>query len=235
MRKIKLFAGCLLAAALMATCVGCGSDDSTTSTATNTTTTAEETTTVEETTEAPVETDAPEDETEEETTEAPNEEPAAQEINLSLCIYANHGESVPEVGTPVTVTEEGTYTVVFDVVNDLSDLSVTEDIGEFGSIYIKDYDVMSGLAATSPVASCTIVYDSVVVDGDELTVVDTEPAEAVNASGIFDTGKPMNGWDGSVIDESQYTLNGNSISFAGHEAAMKVEVTFTLSDIVWAE
>lgn len=217
MRKIRFIVLALLALAMMAMMAGCGKsedkgDDS------KTTTKAVETKAPE--TEAP-ETEAPE-------TDAPETEAPVQEIHLSLNVYANHGKDAFK-GEPITVTEDGTYTVVFDCAT-----AGTDYLGEFGALYISDYDVLCGKVAESTISSAQITYDKVVVDGKEMTVTNTDAAEAVNSSDIFDTGKPMNAWDGSVIADDEYTLNKEdfAISF-NQDNVQKVEVTFTLSDIQW--
>lgn len=140
-----------------------------------------------------------------------------------------------EVGPVIEVREDGQYTVTFDCATDLSD--ETKDAGistleNLTAIYIKDQDVTDGLIAISNLESCDITYDKVVVNGEEMTITKPDAKSALKDSGIFDTNDPINSWDGSAVD---------GISSAGHVANFKeiedpttVEVTFTLSNLVFA-
>lgn len=124
----------------------------------------------------------------------------------------------------------------FDIATDLSDsgkdAGVTS-ISDFGAIYISDDDALT--VGYSPVSSCKIKYDAVIVDGTELTVTQTEPKEAVKANGVLDTGDPLNAWDGSVVEEITTDPNKFAIKFTTVENPQKITVKFTLSDMVMAE
>lgn len=161
---------------------------------------------------------------------------ADDELNmpLSLNIYSIGGGA--EKGQPVTVTGEGQYEVSFDMATDLSDAGkeagVTA-IKDFGAIYISDDSALT--TGESPVSSCKIKYDAVIVDGTELTVTQTEPKEAVKSNGIFDTGDPLNAWDGSVVEEITTDPTAFTVNFTTVENPQKITIKFTLSDIVMAE
>ena len=159
------------------------------------------------------------------------------EIQVALNAYFTdnaHNYYGNDVGQTTTITGNGQYTVVIDATTDLSDKAkeagVTSLAG-IGSLYIKDYLVTTAVKTKTEVATCDIKYDKVVVDGVELTVTQTAPKTALKA-GILDTGDPMNAWDGSVVAEvtanSDYTLN-----IAGIAEPKRIEVTFTISNLVF--
>lgn len=153
-------------------------------------------------------------------------------MNVALCVYGL--TSTAAQGQPVEITGEGQYTVEFDCDAYTAESIVLKD---FVALYIADTDVLAGNASTSPVETCNIVYDAITVDGKELTIVNKDAKSAVKASGIFDTNDPINGWDGSVVAEEEivWDKNAHTVAFAGNDAAKKVSVTFTLSDIKWKE
>lgn len=153
-------------------------------------------------------------------------------MNVALCVYGL--TSTAAQGQPIEITGEGQYTVEFDCDAYTAESIVLKD---FVALYIADTDVLAGNASASPVETCNIVYDAITVDGKELTIVNKDAKSAVKASGIFDTNDPINGWDGSVVAEEEivWDKNAHTVAFAGNDAAKKVSVTFTLSDIKWKE
>ncbi len=164
---------------------------------------------------------------------------AKAEIALALNVYFNDSDAnyfSNEYGSDITVSEDGTYTVEFDCSKDLS--SNAKNAGVAGlnnltAIYIKDHSVTKGLAKKSPLVSCNIIYDEVIVDGNSYKVNMDAPKAAMKASGIFDTNDPINSWDGSVIEE--VTVDNHVLNFTDLENPQKVTVTFTLSDLVFEE
>ena len=164
---------------------------------------------------------------------------AKAEIALALNVYYNDSNVSffsNEYGSDITVSEDGTYTVEFDCSKDLSanakNAGVT-GLNNLTAIYIKDHSVTKGLAKKSPLVSCNIIYDEIKVDGKSFAVNMAEPKSALKASGIFDTNDPINSWDGSVIEE--VTVDNHVLNFTDMENPQKVEVTFTLSDLVFEE
>ncbi len=140
-----------------------------------------------------------------------------------------------ETGPVIEINQDGQYTVTFDFAADASDttkgLGVT-GINNLTAIYIKDYDVTLGNLKKSNLTSCLIRWDSVVVDGTELTITNSEFKSAIKASGIFDTNDPFNSWDGSAVEEvevSSYVLN------ILMDNPQTVTVTFTISGLEFAE
>ncbi|MBQ8821525.1 MAG: cellulase family glycosylhydrolase [Lachnospiraceae bacterium] len=164
---------------------------------------------------------------------------AKAEIALALNVYFNDSEAnyfSNEYGSDITISEDGTYKVEFDCSKDLSDNAKNagvKGLNNLTAIYIKDHSVTKGLAKKSPLVSCNIIYDEVVVDGNSYKVNMDAPKAAMKASGIFDTNDPINSWDGSVIEE--VTVSNHVLNFTDVENPQKVEVTFTISDLVFEE
>jgi len=161
------------------------------------------------------------------------------QIALALNVYYNDSSLSyfsNECGQGITVSEEGTYTLSFDCATDLSSKATSAGVtglNNLTAIYIKDDSVTKGLAKKSPLVSCDIIYDSVVVDGVSYTVNMDAPKSAIKASGILDTNDPINSWDGSVINE--VTVKDHVLNFTELPNPQKVEVTFTLSNLVFEE
>lgn len=164
---------------------------------------------------------------------------AKAEIALALNVYFNDSDAnyfSNEYGSDITVSEDGTYKVEFDCSKDLSDNAKNagvKGLNNLTAIYIKDHSVTKGLAKKSPLVSCNIIYDEVIVDGNSYKVNMDTPKAAMKASGIFDTNDPINSWDGSVIEE--VTVSNHVLNFTNVENPQKVEVTFTISDLVFEE
>ncbi|MGN0369840.1 MAG: cellulase family glycosylhydrolase [Butyrivibrio sp.] len=159
-------------------------------------------------------------------------------INLGLHVLYNDSSKNYwgcETGEPVKVTGNGTYTVSFSIAEDLSTAGVNAGITnmqKLTAIYIKDLDVTNGEATKSPLESADIVYDSVVVNGTPLTIIPHEASGAVK-SGVFDSGKPINAWDGSVVEE--VTASDHCATFTTISNPTTIEVTFTLSNVKFIE
>ena len=159
----------------------------------------------------------------------------ANEISLAVNVYYNdndHSFFSNEYGEPITVSGDGTYTLTFNCEEDLSDDAAkagVDSLSKMTAIYIKDHAVTLGQEKKSKLVSCNIMYDSVVVDGVELTVTQTEPKSALKSSGIFDTNDPINSWDGSMVEE--VVVKKHVADFTTVENPKTVEITFTLSDM----
>ena len=158
------------------------------------------------------------------------------EVSLGLVIHYNdstNGYWSADMGDAITVTENGQYTVKFDCAKDLSAAAKKAgitSIANLTAIYIKDKAVFGGDAAETPLISADITWDKVVVDGQEMTITVPGPKSALKA-GIFDTGDPVNAWDGSAIDG--VTADGNHVANFVAGPAQTMEVTFTLSNVVF--
>lgn len=157
-----------------------------------------------------------------------------KEIRLALHVLYNDSEKSYwgcELSEPVVVTGDGTYTLTFDLNSQISaagqKAGITE-INKLTAIYIKDYDVTKGDATKSPLEGADIVYDSVIVNGTPLTMIAQEPADCMK-SGVFDSGKPINAWDGSVVEEVSSV--DHTATFTSITNPTTIEVTFTLSNV----
>ena len=165
--------------------------------------------------------------------------PEGNYIKLALNVYYNDADSdyySNEPGSDVIyVTEEGQYTLTFDCATDLSTTaqgSGVTSLYNLTAIYIYDMGMAEG--NQSKIKECNIMYDSVVVDGVELTITQTEPKSAIKSNGIFDTNDPINGWDGSQVEEVSMTSD-HVANFTTLDHPTTISVTFTLSDMVWDE
>ncbi|MCD8327685.1 MAG: cellulase family glycosylhydrolase [Ruminococcus sp.] len=162
---------------------------------------------------------------------------ATDEIELAIKVYYNddtHQYWSAETGDTITVTEDGTYTLTFDVDEDLSSAAIAAgitSISNLTAIYIQDQTVALGNATKSPLDACNITYNSVKVDGVELTLNSLAgPKSALKSSGVFDTNDPINAWDGSAVEE----VSANSSHVANFTTVSNpktIEITFTLSDM----
>ncbi len=157
-----------------------------------------------------------------------------KEVRLALHVLYNDSEKSYwgcELSEPVTVTGDGTYTLTFDLNSQISaagqKAGITE-INKLTAIYIKDYDVTKGDATKSPLEGADIVYDSVILNGTPLTMISHEPAGCMK-SGVFDSGKPVNAWDGSVVEEVSSV--DHTATFTSITNPTTIEVTFTLSNV----
>lgn len=164
---------------------------------------------------------------------------ATAEIELALNVYFNDSEHnffSNEYGKSITIAEDGQYTLSFDCASDLSDNAKNAGVtglNNLTAVYIKDHGVTLGQYGKSPLISCDITYDSVVVDGKALTMTKTDAKSALKASGILDTNDPINSWDGSAVEE--VTVSNHVLNFTSVENPQNVEVTFTISNLVFDE
>lgn len=159
-----------------------------------------------------------------------------KEIRLALNVYYNDSDkgyySNEVSGDIITVNTNGQYTLKFDCNTDLSKAAADAgviDLTNLTAIYIKDQDVTEGKMEKSPLDTCDIMYDKVVVNGTELTINQKSPKSALKKSGIFDTNDPINSWDGSAVDEIK--CSNNVANFSTIENPTTIEVTFTLSNM----
>ncbi len=157
-----------------------------------------------------------------------------QEVRLALHVLYNDAEKSYwgcELSEPVVVTGDGTYTLSFDLNSQISAAGKKAgivDINKLTAIYIKDYDVTRGDATKSPLETADIVYDSVIVNGTPLTMIAHEPKNCIK-SGVFDSGQPINAWDGSVVEEVASV--DHTATFTSITNPTTIEVTFTLSNV----
>ncbi len=155
------------------------------------------------------------------------------EISLGLKVLYNDSVNEywsTETGTVINVTGDGQYTVRFDCDTDLSNAAKNAGITNLDrltSIYIKDQSVDTGETKASPVETCMIQIDKVVLDGQELTLNSNAEAKEAIKSGVFDSGNPVNAWDGSAVDE--VSVSDHVATFTTNTEHKVIEITFTLS------
>ena len=82
-----------------------------------------------------------------------------------------------------------------------------------------------------------IHYNSIKVNGKELTITDPNNSKnAVGSNKVFDTGNPLNAWDGCVVDTTDGLVSVDTsnyrINFPGIENPKTIEVNFTLSNLI---
>lgn len=167
-------------------------------------------------------------------TQAP--EPAEQVLRLALHVLYNDdalGYYMNEIGPVIEVRGDGQYTVTFDCAADLSEdaraLGI-EGLYNLTAIYIKDYAVTSKTQKTSNVAACDIRWDSVTVNGQELTLTGNDFKSALKSSGVFDTNDPLNSWDGSAVEEVTVEEHVLNITLPDPQT---ITVTFTISGLTF--
>lgn len=132
----------------------------------------------------------------------------------------------------ITVNGDGTYTLKFDCATDLSKDAINngvKSLNGIGSLYIKDYDVTKGNQKKSPEGDGKLSYTSIKVDGNELLTAPTAEQSAMKG-GVFDTGNPLNVWDGSVVPEDKLDIKKslNMINFKGMDSPQVIEITFKM-------
>lgn len=142
-----------------------------------------------------------------------------------------------EYGPYVEIYEDGQYTVTFDCTMHLSESS--QKMGVTGldnltAIFLYDHMVRTGAQMTSSVTACEIRWDSVVVNGQELTLTNSEFKSALKANGIFDTNDPLNSWDGSAVEEVIVDTENHVLNIAV-EDPVTVTITFTIRGLTFAE
>lgn len=159
-------------------------------------------------------------------------------IQLALHVLFNdsaHNYWGCELSVPITVTGDGEYSLRFDLATEISAAAQKAGITELANltaIYIKDYDVTKGNATSSPIQSAYIVYTGVEINGVPMTITDNNSYQCIQ-SGVFDSGKPINAWDGSVI--SNVSVTDHSATFTGISNPTSFKVTFTLSNVVFQQ
>jgi len=168
-----------------------------------------------------------------------NGKEATNSIRLALNVYYNdstHEYFGNEVGSEITVSGNGTYTLTFSCGKDLSDAAKAAGVTalkNMTAIYIKDQDVTEGLAEKSALVSCDITYNTILVNGKALTIKKPDAKSALKDSGIFDTNDPINSRDGSAVEEAK-SFN-HVANFTTIENPTAITVIFTLSNLVFEE
>lgn len=169
------------------------------------------------------------------------EEPEyADVLRVALNVLYNDatlGCTNTEYGPYVEIYEDGQYTVTFDCTMHLSESS--RNMGVTGlnnltAIFLYDQAVRDGDQKVSSVTAAQIRWDSVTVNGQELTLNNSEFKSAIKASGIFDTNDPLNAWDGSAVEEVIVDTENHVLNI-DVEDPVSVTVTFTVQGLTFDE
>ena len=166
----------------------------------------------------------------------------ATKLRAKLYVYYQDSKFYENVGSTdeVTITGDGTYNLKFDCDTDLPESAAEAGVStlrDFGAIYIKEADVDDGLISRSVIKKGKIHYNSIKVNGKELTITDPNNSKnAVGSNKVFDTGNPLNAWDGCVVDTTDGLVSVDTsnyrINFPGIENPKTIEVNFTLSNLI---
>ena len=174
---------------------------------------------------------------------------SAYETNLGLRLYyfdeAANSYNYTDVATDrVAVKADGEYTLTIDADKDLNDIAKkaladangNACINHIASLYIMDADVASQKLTKSQIQSGNIIYKKFVVNDTKEIEITNKEAKSVMSGTTFDTGNPLNVWDGSVISsgiESKTSSEGAQyLDFASDIGSVKkISVTFTLSGL----
>lgn len=142
-----------------------------------------------------------------------------------------------EYGPYVEIYEDGQYTVTFDATMHLSEstrLMGVDGLENLTAIFIYDHSVRTGEQMISSVTACDIRWDAISVNGQPLTVTNSEFKSAIKTSGIFDTNDPFNSWDGSSVAEVIVDSENHVLNIAISDP-VTVSVTFTIQNLTFAE
>ena len=143
-------------------------------------------------------------------------------VNVGLYVYK---DGAAYGGTPVTIKEDGQYTVTWDLSKNAPDKNFT--LSDLTAVYVYDTN-----AAARVVKKAQIRYDKFVVDGQELKITKSSFKSALKASGQFDTNDPINGWDGSCVEGVTVNSGTHTCSFnAGNPTTMTL--TFTIQNLTF--
>ena len=161
-------------------------------------------------------------------------------LRLALNVLYNDAElgcTNTEYGPYVEIYEDGQYTVTFDCTMHLSESS--RKMGVTGlknltAIFIYDQAVRDGDQMASGVTAAEIRWDSVSVNGQELTLTNNEFKSALKTNGIFDTNDPLNAWDGSAVEEVIVDTENHVLNIAVDDP-VTVTVTFTIQGLTFAD
>lgn len=142
-----------------------------------------------------------------------------------------------EYGPYVEIYEDGQYTLTFDCTMHLSESSRNmgvKDLSNLTAIFVYDHEVRIANQMYSSVTACNIRWDSVSVNGQELTITNSEFKSALKSTGIFDTNDPFNSWDGSAVEEVTVDSENHVLNI-NVDDPVTITVTFTIEGLTFAE
>lgn len=99
----------------------------------------------------------------------------------------------------------------------------------------KDIEVHKGDISKSVIRSCKLKWDNITVNSEELalTAEGSIAFNPINRNGVFDSGKPINSWEGNDVEGVSVT--DNTATFSGISNPTKISITFTISEIMFTD
>lgn len=173
----------------------------------------------------------------------------AYETNIGLRLYyfdeaANTYNFTDVASDKITVKSDGEYTLTIDAQKDfndaakkaLSDANGNPCINHIAALYITDADVISQKITKSQIQNGKIVFKKFVVNDNKEIPITNTTAKSVMSGTTFDTGNPLNVWDGSVVSSGIETKTSSEgaqyLDFTSDIGSVtKVSVTFMLSGL----
>ena len=142
-----------------------------------------------------------------------------------------------EYGPYVEIHEDGQYTLTFDSTMHLSESSRNmgvKDLSNLTAVFLYDHEVRIGNQMYSSVTACNIRWDEITVNGQKLTITNSEFKSALKATGIFDTNDPLNAWDGSAVEEVTVDSESHVLNI-NVDKPVTITITFTIQGLTFAE
>ncbi len=163
-----------------------------------------------------------------------NKKATSGTVSVTLnTIFSDSG--LTEKSQPVLINGDGQYTLTYDLSKDLSADGEKADITKLENltaVFIRDTNTLKPV-----VSQAKIRYDKVAVNDTELTLKKTDSMDAegfknlLKDNGQLDSNDPINGWDGSAVEEITVNSSKHSVSFKDIENPTKISVTFTIKDM----
>lgn len=162
-------------------------------------------------------------------------------VNVGIFVLYNdqqHNYWENEIGETVKVYGNGTYTLTYDIAQHQSDEAKAlgiDTINNLTAIYLKDVDVHSGELQQSAFRYCRLKWEKVEINGQERKLVEDRPATLtpINGSGVFDSGKPVNSWEGNDIEG--VAVSDHTAVFTDIEKPTSVTLTFTITQVMLSD
>ena len=162
-------------------------------------------------------------------------------VNVGIFVLYNdaeHGYWENEIGETVKIYKNGTYTLTYDIAKHQSetarDLGI-DTINNLTAIYLKDVDVHSGAIPKSYFRYCNLEWEKVEINGQEMKFSENKKdlLNPINKSGVFDSGRPVNSWEGNDIEG--VAVSDHTAVFTDIENPTSVTLTFKISQIMYSE
>ncbi|MBO5485008.1 MAG: cellulase family glycosylhydrolase [Lachnospiraceae bacterium] len=158
--------------------------------------------------------------------------PKSSSVDVALNVLIG---SITETGKSVNITGDGQYELSYDMDTELSEDGKTAGLTalkDMTAVYIRDCNKLKPV-----VQSAKIRYDEVIVDGTKLTLKKTSAMDEegfknlLKPNGQLDSNDPINGWDGSAVEEVTTDSKKHTVSFNDITDPKKITVKFTIKDM----